>query len=200
MRLEAARVGQEPKKRTSEEFGLATDYRFRSKKSRAVGLQTEHCDAAGLQHPYLCFELRRAFAQLGGTEFAGGGRHPVRQVRDAYAESEQNVLLGGQEDRLGESTGTEQLPEPIPRPGEMQAEVARERPGIDPTEEHAQIRTDQISDSLLHGARTYAPAEVPWVQSFSSLSGLVVMDTSTEVIQLIHCRRRAGIWRFSSEP
>jgi hypothetical protein len=26
------------------------------------------------------------------------------------------------------------------------------------------------------------------------------MDTSTEVIQLIHCRRRAGIWRFSSEP
>ena len=42
----------------------------------------------------------------------------------------------------------------------MQAEVTRERPAIDPAEEHALIRADEISAILLHGAKTHAPAEV----------------------------------------
>ena len=46
----------------------------------------------------------------------------------------------------------------FPGPGEMQAELRREVPGIDSAEEHAEIRTNQIGERLLHRSRTYAPA------------------------------------------
>jgi hemoglobin len=39
----------------------------------------------------------------------------------------------------------------------VQTELTRERPGVDPAEEDAQIGTHQVGDRLLHGARTYPP-------------------------------------------
>ena len=93
-----------------------------------------------------------AVAQFCATQLAGGGGGPVDEIRDADAELGQHVLFGGQEHRPGESAGTEQLPESIPRAGEVQAELGREQPGIDAAEQDAQIRTVQIGESLLHVA------------------------------------------------
>ncbi len=87
-------MGKSQRRVPAEELGLAADYGFWSTKGRPVRLQPEHRDAAGPQNCHLGLELRRAFTQFGDTEFAGGGSHPPHQVRDAYAEPRQNVLLG----------------------------------------------------------------------------------------------------------
>ncbi len=123
MRLKTAWVGQEPKTSAGEAFGLATDHGSGSIKGRAVGLQPKDGDAPGTQLPHLGLELRSPFPKFGRTDFASGGCRPSDQVRDAYTKPRQCVLLGRQEHGPGEPAGMEQLPEPVPPPGEMQAEV-----------------------------------------------------------------------------
>src|ERR1039458_2906192 len=93
VRLKTAWVGQEPKTGTGEELGLAADYGSGSKKGCPVCLQPKDDDAPGTQLPHLGLKLHCPFAEFGDTEFAGRGCHPPHQVRDAYAEPEQGVLL-----------------------------------------------------------------------------------------------------------
>ena len=95
----------------------------------------QHSEAAALST--LAASCVAPSSQLGDAEFARGGGHSPDEVRDADTEPGQDVLLGRRENGFGEPTGTEQLPEPVPRPGEMQTELARERPRIDPTEQNA---------------------------------------------------------------
>src|SRR5580658_8812889 len=201
VRLKTAGVGQEPKLGTGEGFRLEADDGSGAQKGRPVCLQSKDSDTAGAQPLHLGLQLHCALAEFGRTEFAGGGCHPPHQVRDADAKSGQGVLLRWYEHGLGESTGREQLPEPVPGPGEMQAEVTREPAGIDPAEEQAQIRPDQISQGLLHGARTYAPKGSYPVLIFSSLSRLAFMDSSTELDPLIQApSSRRRVWGFSRGP
>jgi hypothetical protein len=93
-RLQPARIGEEPEKGIAERFGLGTDRGSGSAEGRSVCLEPEHSDAARPQPLHSGLELRRAFAQLGGTELAGGGRHPSHEVGDANAEPGQDVLIG----------------------------------------------------------------------------------------------------------
>ena len=98
-----------------------------------------------------CIAPSRSSAALSSLAAAVSRPH---QVRDAYAEFRQRVLLGGLEDGLGEQPGSGRLPEPVPRAGEVQAEVARARPGIsDPAEDQPEIRAHQIGECPLHAVR-----------------------------------------------
>jgi hypothetical protein len=153
--LESARVGEKPQKSTAEEFGLGTDCRPWSGERRPVCLEPEDRDAARPQHLHLGLQQRCASAQFGAADLAGGGSHPPYEVRDADTQCRQDGLFVWRENCLREPTGAEQLPEAVPTAGEMQAELARKCPGIDSTEENAQVGTDQIGKSLFHTARRY---------------------------------------------
>jgi len=93
VRLQAAWVGQEPKTGIGEELGLGADDGSGSNKGRPVRPKPKDDDAPGTQLLHLGLKPHRPFAEFGGTEFAGGGRHPPHHIRDAYAEPGQGVLL-----------------------------------------------------------------------------------------------------------
>ena len=56
-------------------------------------------------------------------------------------------MLGRHQDMIGEASGMEQLPEPVTGPGEMQPQLTRPLPGVDPAEEDSQIRSNQVRNA-----------------------------------------------------
>jgi len=138
---------------------LATDYGFWSKKSRPVRLQPEHRDAAGPQHPHLGLELHCAFTQFGGTEFAGSGRDPPHQVRDAYAEPRQRVVLGRQETDSVNPPARSNFQNRFPGRAKCRPSSPESVPGLIPQKSTRRSGPTR-SARACSMARTYASAEV----------------------------------------
>ena len=146
-RLKTARVGEQPQPRRGEPLLLLAHFRGRAAEGRAIGTETKYGDDAGAEIPCLRFQTSAAGAQLGAVELAGRDRHSIHQIGDADTKRRENGLLGRHQDMIGEASGMEQLPEPVTGPGEMQPQLTRPLPGVDPAEEDSQIRSNQVRNA-----------------------------------------------------
>jgi hypothetical protein len=85
-------------------------------------------------------------AQVRRRQLRRRRRGPLDQVGDPEAESEQLVLLVGDEHPVGEAGAGQDLPEAVAGPGEVPAELGGAQPGVDAAEQDPQTGRDHVGD------------------------------------------------------
>jgi enoyl-CoA hydratase/carnithine racemase len=126
---------------------LYANYRRGSSKGRAIGAESEHDDAARAQDFGLGLENEGTSTQLLTRQFARRNGYSLNQICDADSQTRQSDLLRWRENVVSEPPGVEQLPKPVARAGEVQSRFARQFARVDATEEHTEVRSDQIRDA-----------------------------------------------------
>lgn len=91
--------------------------------------------------------------QLSGVQLIGPSRGAGDDVRDAQAVGQQQVLVCWRKLARREPGLVQGWPEPVTRAGEVVADSGRVQARVDPGEQHAQARRDQVRNGPVAGGR-----------------------------------------------
>jgi hypothetical protein len=150
--IEAARIGQDPHYCALEPLRLLADGGGLDAESVAVGSNAEEGDDARAIAPDLGRETLASGEELGGCDLLGAGRRPVDEIGDAVAVAQQLALLGWMQQARAEAGAMQRRPETVARTGEVMPGKRGIQARIDADEERAQLRRDDVADSLILGS------------------------------------------------
>ena len=144
MRVQAARIRQQPNFRVADSFRLQAEFRSSLTERRPVCADSQNGEKTRRVAPDFFDEKYSAFDEFFRCQFVGAGGRAFAKRRDAVAVLEQFVFFGRMQNSVGKSAEMQRLPKAIARFGEMKARRARPDSGIDAAEKNSQILVNQI--------------------------------------------------------
>src|SRR6266513_2326022 len=157
IRIEAARLRQEPQSRRAEALLLRPDQRRGPPERRTIGPNSHHGDPLRPVALHLPREPPRPGAELLPLELGRGRRGPRHEIRDPVARVQQLALVPRREQARGEPRAMQHGPEAIAGPSEVMARRAGVETRIDAAEEHAQPGRDYIGHRLARRCEHLGP-------------------------------------------
>ncbi len=148
IRIEPARLRQEPQSCRAEALLLRPDQRLGPPERRTIGPNADHRDPLRPVALHLPLQPPRPGEELLPLELGRGRRGPRHEIRDPVARVQQLPLLPRREQARGEPRAMQHGPEAIAGPREMMARRAGVETRIDAAEEHAQPGRDYIGHRL----------------------------------------------------
>jgi hypothetical protein len=147
VRVEAARVRENPGEGVGREWVLPADRRIRLVEAATIGPDAENGDGARPEANGLVHQRARAAGQLLGGELVGARRRARAKVRDSDAQCQQGGVFLRRVEAGGEAGGVKGLPEAVPGPAEMVADGGGVEAGIDTAEQDAQAGRDHVGEA-----------------------------------------------------
>jgi hypothetical protein len=151
VRVEPARVGQQPHPRRAEGGLLRPDRGARRVERHAVRGDPDDREPPRTQPLHQRPQAVAAGAQLRVAQLVGPCRRSVHHVRDAQPEGGQLTLLRGQQAARGEPAQVQRGPEPVAGPAEMVPGQRRDEAGVDAAEQHGARRVVGSGEQVGHG-------------------------------------------------
>jgi hypothetical protein len=151
VRVQTARVREDPDLRGTDRFVLQTQLRFRAIECGAVGADADDGEVPRCVAFHFAREDLPAFDQLFAGQLGGGGGGAGDDVGDADAEVEELALLGGREEARREAGAMERGPEAVPGSSEMLLDGSGVEAGIDAAEEDVEVRRDDVGQRRVGG-------------------------------------------------
>src|SRR6266550_2061096 len=144
IRIEPARLRQQPQPCCPDSLGLRADHRLRPAEGRAIGTDAYHRHPLGLIPFHLPLEPPSTCDELLLAQLSGSCRRARHEIRDPIAPLEQLPLLPRLEHARREPRGVQHGPKPIAGPSKVMASRARIQSRIDTAEQDAQPRRDHV--------------------------------------------------------
>src|SRR5215475_559997 len=157
MRVETARIGQDPQPGLPHGLVLRAHRRVAAAERRAVRGDPNDREPAGLEPGDLRAQDAGARQELLGTKLVRSGSGTGDDVGDAEPEAKQLLLLIRPEQALGEAGAVQGRPEAVPRPGEVVAGGGGVQARVDAGEYDAQAGRDDIGDRPVPGRVEIGP-------------------------------------------
>src|SRR5262245_17154676 len=161
VRVEAARVRQDPDERARERLGLSAECGLRAIERRAERRDAHDSDRARPEPAHLAFEPPAACSKLLSLERRRRCRGARDEVGDPDAKRDERRVLPRREAPRREPGCVKRRPEPVSRPREVMAGCARIEAGIDATEQHVEIGRDHVADRLALRGEELRPRRPP---------------------------------------
>ncbi len=146
MSVEPAGVGQDPDGRRRKWFRLPPEGRTMPLKRASVGRNSEESDELGPVARELTHQDADAVLELTGTEFIGRRGGAGHEIGYAQAKTQESPFLERRKQPITEPRRMQGRPKPVTRPGKVMSDGGRVQAGVDPTEQHAQVGSEDVPD------------------------------------------------------
>jgi len=144
MRVEPARVWQDPNDRLPDPFLLFSNHCFRLIPRRSISAQTQYRQKSGPVSANFLHQSLAARAQLLARQLVSSRRGASDHIRYSVAVLQQLQFIKRRNESIGETRCEQGRPKSITRSGEVMANRSGVKAGIDAAEEHAQIGPNHI--------------------------------------------------------
>lgn len=121
IRVETARVGEDPHDRTSESLRLSSEAGLRLIERHSERADSDDRDGARLIATHTALKASASSTQLRRIELIRRDRATRDEIRDSTAACEQRATFPGREQARGEPGRVQRRPESIARPREVAA-------------------------------------------------------------------------------